>query len=88
MVVTKFIESLENIIPDDHAVSVSMKVSIRKLYALQELTKDYMLLKFKVDSYLQNAFFFEKIKASMLLILEMIDNNITKSKQKHNRKSK
>lgn len=86
--IAKFIDSLENIIPDDYAIATSMKVAIRKLYSLQELTKDYMLLKFKVDSYLQNAFFFEKIKATMLLILEMIDNNMLKSKQKHKKKSK
>lgn len=86
--ITKFIESLETIVPDDHAASTSMKVAMRKLYALQELTKDYMILKFKVDSYLQNAFFFEKIKATMLLILEMIDNNVKKPKLNRKKKNK
>ena len=84
--IENFISSLNTVMPDDHNEIIAVKTAISKLTSLENLTKDYMLLKFKSDTYLQNAFFFEKIKASILLILELVGNNILKPSKKQKRK--
>jgi len=77
-----FIDKLENGVSDDERFEYIAKVSLDKFKSLEDLTRDYMLLKYQTDSYLQNSFFFEKIKASCLLIFELISSNKNKNADK------
>ncbi len=77
-----FIDKLENGVSDDERFEYVAKVSLEKFKSLEDLTRDYMLLKYQTDSYLQNSFFFEKIKASCLLIFELISSNKNKNADK------
>lgn len=70
-----FIDKLENGVTDDPKFEFVVKKALLRFKNLEELTKDYMILKFQSDSFLQNSFFFEKIKASTMLILELLNLN-------------
>ena len=70
-----FIEKLDLLVTDsDKFVTVSRKVN-RIFKKIEEILRDYMLLKFQSDSYLQNSIFYEKIKAIVLLCVDMLDKN-------------
>lgn len=74
-----FIDKLENGISDSERFEYASTKALAKFKSLEELMKDYMILKFQTDSYLQNSFFYEKIKASCLLVFELIKNNKNKN---------
>lgn len=70
-----FSERLGNGLSDNEKFSYATTKALHKFNQLEELVKDYMMLKFQSDSYLQNSFFYEKIKATSLLLLELLKNN-------------
>ena len=70
-----FIDKLENGVSDSERFEAVSRRVLLKFKSLEDLTKDYMLLKFQSDSFLQNSFFYEKIKASSLLLLELLNLN-------------
>ena len=77
-----FIEKLENGVSDNENFEVAIKKAHKKFKSLEALLKDYMLLKFQTDSFLQNSFFYEKIKASTLLIFNLLELNKNKEDDK------
>lgn len=78
-----FIEKLDSFVTDDVIFSKTT-YKVKKIFSeLSELMKDYMLLKFQSDSFLQNSFFYEKIKANSLLAIELL--NINKIKFEDNK---
>ena len=77
-----FIEKLENGVSDNENFEIVIKKAHKKFKSLESLTKDYMLLKFQTDSFLQNSFFYEKIKASTLLIFNFLELNKNKEDNK------
>ena len=77
-----FIEKLENGVSDNENFEIVIKQAHKKFKSLESLTKDYMLLKFQTDSFLQNSFFYEKIKASTLLIFNFLELNKNKEDNK------
>lgn len=77
-----FIDKLETGVSDNIKFEYAANKALIKFKALEDLLKDYMLLKFQNDSFLQNSFFYEKIKASSLLLLELMNlNKITKDEK-------
>lgn len=76
-----FIVKTEPIIVDDKAFSCALNATLANFRKLEKLVKDYMILKFKTDSYLQNVFFYEKTKANVTLNLELLENNNNSEKQ-------
>mgnify|MGYP003290980332 CR=1 FL=1 len=77
-----FIEKLENGVSDNENFEIAIKKAHKKFKSLEALLKDYMLLKFQTDSFLQNSFFYEKIKASTLLIFNLLELNKNKEDNK------
>lgn len=67
-----FVSVLEAIISDDADYGMIISNVTKKLKRVEGILKDYMILKFQSDSYLQNSFFFEKAKTTILLSLEML----------------
>lgn len=77
-----FIDKLETGVSDNVKFEFAANKALSKFKSLEDLMKDYMLLKFQNDSFLQNSFFYEKIKASSLLLLELMNlNKITKDEK-------
>ena len=70
-----YVSKLEYLVIDDYAFSCSSREVLKNFDKLTELLKDYMIIKFKSDSYLQNVFFFEKMKANINLNIEILKNN-------------
>lgn len=77
-----FIEKLENGVTDNNKFEFASNKALKKFKSIEELTKDYMILKFQNDSFLQNSFFYEKIKASSLLLLELLKLNKNNNDEK------
>lgn len=67
-----FISVLDAIISDDADYGAIISNVTTKLKRVEGILKDYMILKFQSDSYLQNSFFFEKAKTTILLAIEML----------------
>lgn len=67
-----FVSVLDAIISDDAEYGSVIATITKKLKRVEEILKDYMILKFQSDSYLQNSFFFEKAKTTILLALEIL----------------
>ena len=70
-----YVSKLEYLVIDDYAFACSSREVLKNFDKLTELLKDYMIIKFKSDSYLQNVFFFEKMKANINLNIEILKNN-------------
>lgn len=70
-----FVKKLGESTSDDQKFSYASKMALDKFKKMSEFLKDYMLLKFQSDSFLQNSFTYEKIKASALLTMELLENN-------------
>lgn len=68
----RFTSTLDAIISDDADYGAIISNVTKKLKRVEGILKDYMILKFQSDSYLQNSFFFEKAKTTILLALEML----------------
>lgn len=67
-----FVSTLEAIISDDTDYGVVISNVTKKLKKIEGILKDYMIIKFQADSYLQNSFFFEKSKTAILIALETL----------------
>lgn len=70
-----FVKKLGESTSDDQKFSYASKMALDKFKKMSDFIKDYMLLKFQSDSFLQNSFTYEKIKASALLTMELLENN-------------
>jgi len=79
--VAYFKEKLTQFVSDDSNFAKTSLGSLTRLNELYDMMKDYMLLKFQSDSYLQNSFFFEKIKAILVIILEALRKDAKKDKK-------
>lgn len=71
-----YITKLEPIIVDNTKFAFAIKSVLNTFKSLKSLLKDYMILKYSSDSYLQNVFFYEKIKANINLNIELLQNNL------------
>ena len=79
-----FIERLESGVSDSERFEMASSKALSKFKRIEDLTRDYMLLKFQTDSFLQNSFFYEKIKAICLLNFKSLElNKIKKDESKH-----
>ncbi len=71
-VTLRFVRTLEAVIVDNADYGVIVVNTTKKLKDVEGILKDYMILKFQSDSYLQNSFFFEKSKTAVMLALELL----------------
>lgn len=79
-----FIERLESGVSDSERFEAASSKALSKFKRIEDLTRDYMLLKFQTDSFLQNSFFYEKIKAICLLNFKSLElNKNKKDESKH-----
>lgn len=69
------IEKIGTTATDNQKFAIVLKEVLERLKSIESLMKDYMILKFQSDSYLQNSFFYEKTKACIMLILELMEIN-------------
>lgn len=70
-----FISKLESIISDDDTYAVTVSYVLQTLKKIEAVLRDYMVLKYQSDSNIQNIFFFEKVKATILMVLELLKTN-------------
>lgn len=70
-----FVTKLESIISDDESYAVTVGYVLRTLKKVEAVLRDYMVLKYQSDSNIQNIFFFEKVKATVLMTLELLRTN-------------
>lgn len=76
-----FIERLESGVSDSERFELASTKALSKFKRIENLTRDYMLLKFQTDSFLQNSFFYEKIKAICLLNFKSLELNKNKKEE-------
>ncbi len=76
-----FIERLESGVSDSERFELASTKVLSKFKRIENLTRDYMLLKFQTDSFLQNSFFYEKIKAICLLNFKSLELNKNKKEE-------
>ena len=76
-----FIERLESGVSDSERFEAASTKALSKFKRIEDLTRDYMLLKFQTDSFLQNSFFYEKIKAICLLNFKSLELNKNKKEE-------
>ena len=75
----------------DNKILTSVHKEVKKkMKELESLVYDYLLLKFANDSYVSASYFYEQVKVSVLLLLQMLDNSHkdvenTKNKKKSRR---
>ena len=65
-----------DIIDSDNKILTSVHKEVKKkMKELESLVYDYLLLKFANDSYVSASYFYEQVKVSVLLLLQMLDNS-------------
>ena len=74
--VSNYISNLETEIRDDSKIMEIYTENIEKLKQVKELLFDYMNLKFKSSSYIQNLLFYQKMYTTVDLIADILTETI------------
>lgn len=78
-----FTERLETFTADNKYFNAASKKAKKIFLEAGDMLKDYLILKFQSDTYSQNSYFYENVKALCMLALHLMENNIPSAQIKN-----